>query len=63
VSDVVTTASLMAYMKALIQELDQRKVANMVLTTTHSTTYEDVLNITDKGVLTRIPHIKPKQCL
>lgn len=51
---VVDTASLVRYQKALIQELAQRGTPKMVRVATTSDTLSDVLNITDKGVLTGI---------
>jgi len=51
---VVDTASVMRYMKALIQELAQRGTAQMASAMTATNTPSDVVNITDKGVLTGI---------
>jgi len=51
---VTAEASLMRYMKALIQELAQRGTSEMASAMTTSNTVEDVVNITDKGVLTGI---------
>jgi len=45
----------MAYLKALIQELDQRKVGKAVNSYAMGTgNWTDVINISDKGVLTGI---------
>jgi hypothetical protein len=49
VTDVRTTASVIAYLKGLIQELDQRKVARCA-----SGASGNIVNISDKGVLTGI---------
>ena len=55
VEDVGTTKSLMGYIKGLIQELAQRDVAQAASdTNSQVSTYEDVVNITDKGVLTGV---------
>jgi len=54
VEAVGTMKSLMAYIKGLIQELDQRSTPKFGYGTTTSTGWADVVNITDKGVLTGI---------
>ena len=54
VEAVGTTKSLVAYLKGLIQELDQRKVPHVAAGTITNSTTTDVVNITDKGVLTGI---------
>lgn len=54
-ASVVDTASLMRYQKAEIQELHQRTVPQIGAdSNVADNTYEDVVNITDKGVLTGI---------
>ena len=54
-TNVATTASVIAYLKGLIQELDQRKVPKMVCASPlYDSNWYDVINITDKGVLTYI---------
>lgn len=51
--DVATTKSLMAYLKGLVQELDQRKMGKTaVYSGSVTTSGVDVINISDKGVLT-----------
>lgn len=62
VSDVVTTASLMAYMKALIQELDQRKVGKIIANVASPDIFDNrynnpVVNISGKGVLTGVAQV------
>jgi len=61
VTDVGTTKSLMAYLKGLIQELDQRKIAKVAIGQTTNgltgTGWTSLLNITDKGVLTGVSQI------
>lgn len=52
VEAVGTTKSITAYSKGLVQELAQRAVAKMTGAYLTSSTLSDVLNITDKGVLT-----------
>jgi hypothetical protein len=55
VTAVGTTKSLMAYLKGLVQELAQRGTAKCATATySTNTNYSDVINITDKGVLTGI---------
>lgn len=59
IDNVGTENSIIAYTKALIQELDQRKVAKVANNLTNNgawttPTYIAVVNITDKGVLTGI---------
>lgn len=57
VDAVGTTKSLAAYIKGLVQELDQRTEPHLVshyLTLADQNDYTDVVNITDKGVLTGI---------
>jgi len=53
-TNVANTTSAIAYLKGLIQELDQRKVPKMVRVAIYWKLGEwyDVVNITDKGVLT-----------
>jgi len=53
-SDVAITSGIVGYVKALIQELDQRKVAKVAWAMGTLANYTDVVNITDKGVLTGI---------
>lgn len=54
VSAVGTTKSVVAYLKGLVQEMAQRGTPKMVSAITSSTDLADVVNITDKGVLTGI---------
>lgn len=54
VTAVGTTKSAVAYLKGLIQELAQRAVPKLVGAYLTSSSYSDVVNITDKGVLTGI---------
>jgi hypothetical protein len=56
IEDVSTIASLMGYMKGIVREMSQRdnaKAAYAVATTT----YADLVNISDKGVLTGITQL------
>ncbi len=46
--------SLMAYIKGLTQELDQRSVAKVAWALDSTNSFTDVLNLSDKGVLTGI---------
>ena len=48
---VAANVSAMAYLKGLIQELDQRSVGKIIGANITDITYADVLNITDKGTL------------
>lgn len=54
VESVSSTASLVAYIKGLIQELDQRSVSKASQDRTNQSSWKDIVNITDKGVLTGI---------
>lgn len=54
VSDVGTTSTIMAYVKSLVQELDQRKTPHCVVVDGGHGSLADIVNITDKGVLTGI---------
>jgi len=49
---VGTTKSLVAYSKGLVQEMAQRNVAMCAQNGATSTTWVDIVNINDKGVLT-----------
>ena len=57
VEAVSAVASLVGYIKGLVQEMAQRdtaKVASATHAGSSSTSYSDIVNITDKGVLTGI---------
>jgi len=51
---VATDKTIMSYTKGLIQELDQRAVGMAATGTVERITYVDVVNISDKGVLTGV---------
>lgn len=54
IESVGTTKSLTAYLKGMIQELAQRQVPKIAKNWTNGTSYSDIVNISDKGVLTGI---------
>ena len=54
VTDVGTTKSISAYIKGVVQELDQRKTGKMVKVAGGNGSLADIVNITDKGILTGV---------